>query len=203
MSGKEAVDWDSVVDALAIAADEAELVIASLKSEAKRAIDGDRFLDIQRITAQIEGVRVFLGQLDDVRKAWITLRGPRRQPRQRQSEPSPPQRRRYLGHVNPGEKTSQPEFWRPVLEALVELGGSSEVSTVLATVERLFGDHFKPADRELLPSARKDDDLRWRNTAQWARVELVAEGLMKQDSRRGLWEISDAGRSWLQQEPIA
>ena len=200
MSRGEDVDWDSVVEALAIAADEAELVIASLKTDAKRAIDSDRFADMQRITAQIEGVRGFIGQLDDVRRSWISLRGPRRQRRETPVKPAQAQRRRYLGHVSPGQKTSQPEFWRPVLEALTELGGSGDVSTVLATVERLFSGSFKPADRELLPSAKKDDDLRWRNTAQWARVELVAEGLMKQNSRRGLWEISEEGRAWLRED---
>ena len=39
--------------------------------------------------------------------------------------------------------------------------------------------------------------LRWRNTAQWARNSMVNEGLMKDDSKRGIWKISAQGRAYL------
>ena len=38
---------------------------------------------------------------------------------------------------------------------------------------------------------------RWRNTAHWARYELVQDGLLKDDSKRGIWEISEKGRQFL------
>jgi len=196
------VPWDEVGEALTMAADEVEGVIAALKRSAKQAVDADRFDEVQRVTQQIESVRQFVATLDSVRRDWIAIRGSSRSRRRPPTQlPAPaPKQRRHLGHVAPGAKTSQPDFWRPVLEAVVELGGSGEVSTVLSVLEKNFGHNFKPADRELLPSARKPDDLRWRNTAQWARVELVAEGLLKNDSKRGIWEISDAGRAWLAEQ---
>jgi len=70
---------------------------------------------------------------------------------------------------------------------------------------------LKDVDHQPLAS---DPDLpRWRNTAQWARAAMVREGLIKGDSRRGIWEIkgiawsgrgfietvevsTDGGRSW-------
>ena len=54
---------------------------------------------------------------------------------------------------------------------------------------------LKDVDHQPLAS---DPDLpRWRNTAQWARAAMVREGLIKGDSRRCIWEISDAGRRHL------
>ena len=47
------------------------------------------------------------------------------------------------------------------------------------------------------PLASDPDLLRWRNTAQWAKSAMVKESLLKADSRRGIWEISDAGRRQL------
>ena len=38
---------------------------------------------------------------------------------------------------------------------------------------------------------------RWRNAAQWARNSMVQEGLLRNDSPRGIWEITDAGRQSL------
>jgi len=38
---------------------------------------------------------------------------------------------------------------------------------------------------------------RWRNAAQWARNAMVNEGLLASDSPRGVWEVTAAGRKWL------
>jgi restriction system protein len=43
------------------------------------------------------------------------------------------------------------------------------------------------------------DNPRWRNAAQWARNSMVNEGLLKKDSPRGVWEISDKGKQYLTQ----
>jgi hypothetical protein len=51
-------------------------------------------------------------------------------------------------------------------------------------------------DHQLLPS--DNSTMRWRNTAQWARNTLRSEGLLRSDSPRGTWEISDDGRAWLE-----
>jgi hypothetical protein len=43
-----------------------------------------------------------------------------------------------------------------------------------------------------------DPDMpRWRNSAQWARNTMRQEGLLKEDSPHGTWEITDAGRARL------
>lgn len=39
----------------------------------------------------------------------------------------------------------------------------------------------------------------WRNAAQWARNSRVNERLLKKDSPRGIWEISDKGTQYLKQ----
>ena len=49
------------------------------------------------------------------------------------------------------------------------------------------------------PLASSPDNLRWRNAAQWARNSMVREGLLKADSPRGVWEISDKGQAVLLQ----
>ena len=53
-------------------------------------------------------------------------------------------------------------------------------------------------DVDFQPLASDPDLPRWRNTAQWARNSLVKQRLMRSDSQRGTWEISDAGRRYLE-----
>ena len=55
---------------------------------------------------------------------------------------------------------------------------------------------LKSLDYALLPSVSKQ--IRWRNTAQWARNKMVNEdGRMKKNSPREIWEISSARNAQL------
>lgn len=38
---------------------------------------------------------------------------------------------------------------------------------------------------------------RWQKSTNWARFNMVEDGLLKSDSPRGIWEISEEGRSRL------
>jgi len=78
---------------------------------------------------------------------------------------------------------------------LADAGGSAKASNVLERVGEIMKPRLKSVDFE--PLASGPDNPRWRNAAQWARNSMVNEGLLKSDSRRGVWEISDEGRRWL------
>ena len=103
--------------------------------------------------------------------------------------------RRNLGRLPRGIRTPESAFTKPILEALVELGGSAPVSNVLDLVEPQLKSKLKDVDYQPLPS--DPNTLRWRNTAQWTRHDLVNQGFLKNDSPRGIWEISEKGRDWL------
>jgi len=95
-----------------------------------------------------------------------------------------------------GEKTPQGAYEKPILQALVQLGGSGTADSVLSIVEEQMKALLRPVD--LAPTS-PGRDLRWRNTAKWARNKLKEEGLIKADSPRGIWEISEKGREYLKQ----
>lgn len=102
--------------------------------------------------------------------------------------------KRFFGRQPKGEITPQTAFERPILETLVEMGGGGKTERVLARVGAKMKSILKPIDYE----RHKSNQLRWRNTAQWARNEMANEdGRMMGDSRTGYWEISDKGRAWL------
>lgn len=94
--------------------------------------------------------------------------------------------------------TTQLEFHRPLLEALVEMGGGGRARDVLDKVGQKMKRTLKPKDYEAF--AHPGQQMRWRNTVQWARNLMVNEdGRMKKDSPRGIWEISKVGRAWLKE----
>lgn len=90
-----------------------------------------------------------------------------------------------------GEKTAQSAFREPILEALYAAGGSAKVADVLKSVEASMGAKLNAIDRQTLTTGA----LRWRNTAQWERNNMVEEGLLKKNTARGLWELTNKGVS--------
>lgn len=103
--------------------------------------------------------------------------------------------KRFFGKAKKGEITPHTAYYRPILEALVELGGRAKTQKVLD----LVGEKMKPILKEKDYALHTDGrSIRWRNTAQWARNTMANEdGRMKNDSPRGIWEISDSGRKFL------
>jgi hypothetical protein len=102
----------------------------------------------------------------------------------------------FFGKKKKGLITNQDEYCKPILEALVEMGGKGKTKKVLDKLGEKMQGILKPIDYECHKS--NDKQIRWRNTGQWARNKMVnSDGRMKKDSPNGTWEISDKGRKWL------
>lgn len=89
--------------------------------------------------------------------------------------------------------TPQQAYRRPILEALVEMGGGGQVTEVLKRVREKMRSTLKPIDYRKMRSGQ----VRWCNAAQWERNTMRDEGLLKSDSPRGHWEITERGREYL------
>lgn len=99
-----------------------------------------------------------------------------------------------------GLKTNEKEFRIPILESLIELGGQAEMRNVLQKVSIKMENKLNKYDKESLPSGA--NQIRWENTAQWCRNTLVNEGFLSSESPRGIWEITDFGREYLDRKKI-
>ena len=98
--------------------------------------------------------------------------------------------------IKKGFKTPESQYKIPILQALIELGGRGEVNDILVKVYEKMKDILKPIDLQDLPSGT---DFRWRNTARWARNTMINEGLLRKDSPRGVWEITEKGLNYLKE----
>lgn len=103
--------------------------------------------------------------------------------------------KKFFGKRKKGEITPHTAFYRPILESLVELGGSAKTKVILDRVGEKMQGILKPLDYAVLPSDGKS--IRWRNSAQWARNAMVNEDGRMKKTKNGVWEISEQGRKWL------
>jgi hypothetical protein len=93
------------------------------------------------------------------------------------------------GRLPYGQMTPQSAYNQSVMEAIYELGGRAQASDVLEVVEKNMKGLLTDVDYQCIPSG----DIRWDKTAQWARRQLVIDGLLKSESPRGVWELSSLG----------
>jgi len=93
-----------------------------------------------------------------------------------------------------GKKLPQREFRLPLMRTLLELGGSAEVSEIRKLMERKMAPLLSEADHQPVSSG----DPRWWNAICWERADLVREGLFLDNSQRGVWELSEKGKSLAQ-----
>jgi len=86
-------------------------------------------------------------------------------------------------------------YWPAILESLIELGGAARSEKVIDRVGQKLEHILTASDREIL---RSGIDIRWRNRTAWQRYHMVRQGLLKSNSPRGVWEITEEGRRWLE-----
>ena len=105
---------------------------------------------------------------------------------------------RYRPRI-PGILTPPGDFWKPILETLVDEGGRTSVQKVIQSVERKMRNQLTPGDKE----RNRDGLLKWVTQVNFQRLAMKHEGLLASDSPRGIWEITDKGRRWLSEHPSA
>jgi restriction system protein len=94
------------------------------------------------------------------------------------------------GRAAPGSILSEREYELPILQELLARGGSGQATEITDAVGERLKDKLTERDRENLNSG----DIRWRNRAQFTRLTLRKRGLLREDSPRGIWELTAEGR---------
>ena len=88
-----------------------------------------------------------------------------------------------------GQLTPHPELRRLMYEVLVDAGGSATRREVLERMGQELEGRLTEADLQRTQTG----EFKWENRASWERQNMVIEGLLKNDSPHGVWELSEKG----------
>lgn len=171
--------------------EEIEEVVNEYLEESEKALQARDFSSARKLMDRAELITMYRQKVDLVRREWgglelIPLR----------SKPKPkPGGEGEDRKLQKGVRTSEDAYYRPILQSLLDLGGSGRTSAVLDLVGKKMKVVLKQVDFE--PLNTQPNEPRWRNTAKWARNTLVQDGRMSPDSPHGVWAITEKGRDWL------
>lgn len=169
-------------EAFDILAEELGEQLSAMRGVVGRAVQAADYDSAQEALSRAKSLDALIEELADLRRRALALVG-------KDAQATP--------RLQPGLKTPQDAYRRPVLQALVELGGRAAIGDVLERVYEQMKGQLNDHDLSTLASG---DTPRWRNTAQWARNTMREEGLIVAGSPHGVWEISDQGRAWLAEQ---
>jgi len=171
--------------------EEIESVIEEVNQSGGRAFSDGKLDVAQQILSQAQALTDFRSNVASLRETWGDLYAVQ------DEEVKAIVSKRDLGRLKKGLRTKEVFYYSPILKVLASKGGRGEIGEVLDQVLVLVKDSLKPVDKEPLASDPKAP--RWRNAAQRARNSMVKEGLLKDGSPRGVWEITKAGSAHLKE----
>jgi hypothetical protein len=175
----------NVSSAFEMLLEEVEAEIDFVNGVGARAFEG-RDYDRAKESLERSGTLIaFRDRVAALRKEWGGLAAAA----EREEDEETRSARANLGKLRKGWRTPTEAYYEPILKALDQMGGSGKVAEVLDRVGQIMKPVLKDVDYQ--PLASNPDNLRWRNAAQWARNNMVNDGLLKADSPRGVWEIAD------------
>lgn len=88
-----------------------------------------------------------------------------------------------------GGKLPQKEFRWPLLRAVYDMGGSARTGDLRRIMKKRMAAVLSPDDLETLSSGTE----RWWDAVCLERLSLVRDGYLRDDSRRGAWDLSEKG----------
>lgn len=180
---------NEVVIAFDIVLEEIENTIAALNREGSQAFNAGKYDVARDLTEKGSQMTEFRSKVRELQKEWQNIFGGTVQ------QPRPKRSKKVDERLKRGLRTPEDEFRIPILQSLVELGGQAPITQVLDLVGAKMRDRLNAYDRSPVPSDPTME--RWRNSAQWARLSMVREGLLAGNSPRGIWQITEAGRNLL------
>lgn len=182
----------NVLSAFEMLLEEVEAEIDFVNTVGSKAFEARDYDRAREALERAGTLTAFRDKVASLRKEWDEIAAVA----ESQEDEATKAERRNLGRLRRGQRTPEASYYRPIMETLADMGGSGETADVLDRVGRKMKGILKEVDHD--PLASSPDNPRWRNAAQWARNTMVRDGLLKADSLRGVWELSDNGRQALQ-----
>ena len=153
------MDKNEVNVAFEILLEEIEEVFNILSKGGEDAFKLKDFEKAKQIIENGERLKTFREKVKNLQKEWQTIFSDKisKQVKKKQLK----------SKLKRGLRTPEEKFTIPILESLIELGGSGKMKDVLKLVHDKMNNILNEYDYKSLPS--DPNQKRWENTAQWTR----------------------------------
>jgi hypothetical protein len=163
--------------------------IKHVQRAGSQAFDSAEYQRAREALTRVEQLTAYQDKVVALRKEWEALT-----PVRKADQSAHPVHDSRVGSSR-GLLTPRTDYYRPILRALVRLGGSGTASAVVDHVYAVMKPSLSEYDYSSISS--NPEYPHWLKSLHWARYDLVKQGLLKRGSPHGIWEISDEGHQFL------
>ena len=166
------------------------------QEQGSRAFQDGKFAEASAFSQNCQQIQAKIDALTLLQKDWPVVKQTSHPPVVKQASRPPvsvPAPEDVKNVQSRGKYMPTRIYWPAILQALADLGGSARTAQVIEKVEQYLKPHFKPEDYETV----SDGNPRWQVAARFERQKMVYEGLLSDNSPRGIWEITEKGREQL------
>jgi restriction system protein len=180
---------EGILLAFELLLEEFDGLIAQFNEAGGKYFSSGEYEEARLMLKDVESLTDFRVKVQELENEWssFTLSTPGSEEKQNKEGVS----QTSYPSLEQGKKTHSSAFRYPILKALEGMDGRGRMSAVIEIVGEMLKGTLNQYDRQSLPSNEKT--IRWENTAAWERYAMVQDGLLKDNSPRGIWELSDAG----------
>ena len=101
------------------------------------------------------------------------------------------------GKLTKGLKTPEKAFILPVIESIMEFGGTAPRMQVIERVYEKMKHILNEYDLSPMPYNKYIP--RWKDTLHWVRIGLVERGIIAKGTEKGIWTLTDYGKAYYAQ----
>jgi len=172
-------------------------LLPELNQQSSELIDKHQYQEAKEIISKAERVLSLRNKLESLKEEWLDLELHSLETRSSSDEDklkvSPETERKFRSQ--PHTKTK--EYLIPILQALVNLGGSAKRQHIFQEIENIMSDQLLENDKNPLPS--NPSVTRLQRIATSAGRKLRKEGYITIGPKTGVWEIAEKGRIFLEE----
>lgn len=150
-----------------------------------QSLRAEKMRIVAAIAAHSESRQALAQLADELAEILTNLRQRIGQAETKTSDAKLPARRLKL------PKTDNKVLREQILLALKRLGGKAKVPDIIGEMTRQLDGALLPGD---LVWREATKEPAWQNNAKWERYQMVQDGLLRGDSPRGVWELSEDTR---------
>lgn len=177
------VEINSVNDAFSCLIKMVEQQIDDLRNSTARQLNAGKLDKVKESIDLMEALVEYKERLQELKADYPK---PGQKGRGKRSQ----RRRKGTERLPAGQSTPSSAFFNDILSILRDEGGMASPALVIPQIESRMKDLLKEEDFERVQSSNKP---RWIIAVRKARGELIEQGLLKENSPRGMWELSDKG----------
>jgi len=180
--------FDSLIESM-------EELLPELNQQGSELIEKHRYQDAKETISKAEKVIALQNKLETLKEEWLdlelhSLETPSSSDEDKQKV-SPETEKKFRSQ----QHTKTKEYLIPILQALVNLGGSAKRQHIFQELENIMSNQLLENDKNPLPS--NPSVTRLQRIATSAGKKLRKEGYITFGPKTGVWEITETGRIYL------